>query len=215
MTDAEIETGTAVEATEERAPDAGDAAEEPDAKRPRVEDGQAGEGDAEAAAPEADADAAPEAEKIPAVPTDPVTIGYKTFTSGRECYNYFHHIMSKYRKNQNLNEYEFHNVIELIRLGHPEAERKLSGNVTGVQIREVYAEGIPSTCFHLLREDGATEDVSYRKCVSNLFAEMKSVLAANTRQGGKSGGRGGGRGGGGGRRGGGRRGGRGGRGRRG
>ena len=208
MTDAEMEAGVPPVAPEEPTVDAGDVPVEPDAKRPRVEDGQTGEGDANKAAPEAEADVAIDGDKIPAATTDPITIGYKTFTSGRECYNYFHHIISKYRKNQNLNDYEFHNVYELIRLGHPEAERKLSPKVSGIQIRDVYAAGVPSSCFHLLREDGATEDVSYRKCVSNLFAEMKDVLAASSRQGGNK--RGGGRGGG--RRGGGRRG--GGRGRR-
>lgn len=35
---------------------------------------------------------------------EPVKIGYKSFASGAACYEYFHNIISKYRKNQNLNE---------------------------------------------------------------------------------------------------------------
>lgn len=34
----------------------------------------------------------------------PVTVGYKTFTSGRQCYDYFHSIISGYRRDQNLND---------------------------------------------------------------------------------------------------------------
>lgn len=35
---------------------------------------------------------------------EPIKIGYKTFSTGKECYDYFHHIMKNYRKKQNLNE---------------------------------------------------------------------------------------------------------------
>jgi len=186
-------------ASAERAPDVTE--EQPDAKRARL-DGDAaaaaaaktaaecaGGGEAEAAPAAADG-GTPNAEKAaPPAPRDPITVGYKTFTTGQECYKYFHHIICKYRKNQNLNDYEFHNVLELIRIGHPEAERKLSGTVSAIQIREIYTAGVPSSCFHLLRENGDTEDVSYRKCVANLFDEMKAQLANKNRA--QSGGRGG------------------------
>jgi hypothetical protein len=189
---------------EDRAPDVTE--EQPDAKRARGDDdapaaaaepaAAAAEAEAAPAAPAAtDAGTTPEAAK-PAAPTrDPITIGYKTFTTGQECYKYFNHIISKYRKNQNLNDYEFHNVLELIRTGHPEAERKLATTVAAIQIRDVYTAGMPSSCFHLLRENGETEDVSYRKCVSNLFEEMKDQLMSANKNRSQSGGRGGGRGG--------------------
>jgi hypothetical protein len=187
-------------ASEELAPDVTE--EQPDAKRARV-DGDAAvateaaaepaaAGEAEAAPAAADG-GKPKAEKsAPAVPRDPITVGYKTFTTGQECYKYFNHIICKYRKNQNLNDYEFHNVLELIRTGHPEAERKLSGTVSAIQIRDVYTAGMPSSCFHLLRENGDTEDVSYRKCVANLFNEMKEQLMSANKNRTQSGGRGGG-----------------------
>ena len=97
-------------------------------------------------------------------------------------------------------------------MGHPEAERKLASKVAAVQIRDVYMAGKPSSCFHLLREDGAIEDVSYRKCVANLFQDMQELMVGSTSQkprnsqgqGGGGGGRGRGGGRGGGRRGGGR-----------
>ncbi|KAG7670803.1 hypothetical protein Ndes2526B_g01442 [Nannochloris sp. 'desiccata'] len=207
MTDASKEPQVAVE---ERAPDVTE--EQPDAKRARV-DGDAtaatetatepaAGGEAEAAPAAADGGTPEAAKAAPAVPRDPITVGYKTFTTGQECYKYFNHIICKYRKNQNLNDYEFHNVLELIRTGHPEAERKLSGTVSAIQIRDVYTAGMPSSCFHLLRENGDTEDVSYRKCVANLFDEMKEQLMSSNKNRVQSGGGGGRGGGGGGRRGG-------------
>ena len=44
---------------------------------------------------------APAAEKTPA---EPVQIGYKAFATGKEAQTYFHGLVSKLRKYQNLNE---------------------------------------------------------------------------------------------------------------
>lgn len=100
--------------------------------------------------------------------------------------------------------------MELIRVGHPEAERKLAAKVDAIQIRDVYTAGVPSCCFHLIRADGSTEDVSYRKCVAKLFPEMKDLVAhqsgGQTQSGRENSRRGRGRGRGRGRRGGGARG---------
>ena len=52
------------------------------------------EGDGEA--PEADA----AAEKVD---DKPVTLGYKTFASGNQCYEYFHKLLTKLTPNQDLN----------------------------------------------------------------------------------------------------------------
>lgn len=40
----------------------------------------------------------------PKKPSGPIKIGYRTFQTGAECYKYFQNLMSKLRKNQNLNE---------------------------------------------------------------------------------------------------------------
>ena len=73
-------------------------------------------------------------------------------------------------------------MVELIRLGHPEAERKLAGKVTAVQIRDLFIAGKGSSCFHLIRAEGPVEDVSYRKCIANLFPEMKELIANQSGQ---------------------------------
>lgn len=104
----------------------------------------------------------------------PVSIGYKTFANDDECRAYFRHILTSYRRHQDLNDYEKHNVIDLIEKGHPQAERKMSGGVKAIQVREKRVDGRSSKCFHLIRDNGDLEDVSYVKCVENLFSVAKS-----------------------------------------
>ena len=112
----------------------------------------------------------------------PQTIGYRTFKNGKECYDYFHNILTKYRKNQDLNEYEHHNVLKLIEKGHPHADRKLVGGVMAFQIRELYVNGRPSLCFHIIHEDGKVEDVSYRKCIYGIYPDMKQSMTEKTQR---------------------------------
>ena len=46
----------------------------------------------------------PDVEEPAAEPVDPVHIGYKAFDTGKDCYKYFHGLITKLRKYQNLNE---------------------------------------------------------------------------------------------------------------
>lgn len=135
---------------------------------------------AEAAAEEAPAAAEAEAEVEPAAaaPSEPVKIGYRTFATGDEAYAYFQDLRSNLRKFQNLNDYEKHNVVELVRLGHPDAARKIGAGVEAVQLRTIERDGVSSSCFFLIREDGTSEDVSYRKCLVTLFPELGKAIAA-------------------------------------
>ena len=129
---------------------------------------------------------------LPPAPVDaPVKIGYKTFESGSSAAKYFYTLINSVTQGQELNEYEFHNVIELLRAGHPEAERKLRGSgvapsssaaaaappsVRAVVVRPHAVEGSP--CFHLVRTDGSVEDFSTKKCVCALFPAYAAQQAA-------------------------------------
>lgn len=97
-------------------------------------------------------------------------VGYKVFDSEEACRDYFRGILSGYRKHQDLNEYEYHNVMALVESYHPNAENKLQGGVRAIQIREKHVDGRPSKCFHLIKENGEVDDVSYVKCVDNMFS---------------------------------------------
>ena len=124
----------------------------------------------------------------PPAPVDaPVKIGYKTFDSGSAAAKYFYTLINSVTQGQELNEYEFHNVVELLKAGHPEAERKLRGpaasaaaaaapSVRAVVVRPHAAEGSP--CFHLVRTDGSLEDFSTKKCVCALFPAYAALQAA-------------------------------------
>ncbi len=96
--------GAKRKAEEDPAPEGG---EQPAAKAAKTEGGEAGEAVAEAgeAAEAAGGDGDAEAEGYPAPEKcTPVQIGYKTFNSGKEAKAYFHNLISKLRKYQNLND---------------------------------------------------------------------------------------------------------------
>jgi hypothetical protein len=156
---------------------------EPSAKRPRTEQDEPNGTDI----PTEKASASVEPGEIPEEPametagttapaSEPLKIGYRTFASGKDCAKYYHDVLVNYRKNQNLNDYEFHNIIELIRHGHPDASRKLGDRVVAVQVRELWRDGRSSQCFHLLYQDKRVEDVSYLKCVGGLFPDYKEEI---------------------------------------
>ena len=136
---------------------------------------QAGEGEDEevAAAAESDQDVDEAAEK-PTGPDQPVTLGFRTFASGKEANQYFHDLLTNLTPQQDLNEvrraprtphvwlagsyatgkeedcpcmlsshdmyrlltgdcgtqYEFVVTMDLLRKGHPDAERKVGFDPT-------------------------------------------------------------------------------------
>ncbi|KAK9815372.1 hypothetical protein WJX72_002394 [[Myrmecia] bisecta] len=184
-----------------------DVAEDQPAKRVKTEDGKA--------APASTAEAA--------AADSSVKIGYKKFKNGQEASGYFHHLVNTLTQGQDLNEYEFTVVLDLLKKGHPEPSKKIGSGVRAIQVNQHRTE--ESVCFFVQRTDGTEEDFSVRKCLATLFpawgAGLKQKQGSRPSPGGRRGGRGGGgrfggRGGGGdrGRRGGRGRGGRG-RGRRG
>ncbi|KDD73790.1 hypothetical protein H632_c1835p1, partial [Helicosporidium sp. ATCC 50920] len=127
--------------------------EQPDAKIAKVEG-------SEEPATVSGSEAAEDAAAAPVADDSEVTIGYKTM-SGAQTQAYFQDLLSNLRRYQSLNEYEHHMVCELVKLGHPDAERKLAGGVRAVQVRDTEHEGATSKCFFLIHEDGKVEDVSY------------------------------------------------------
>jgi hypothetical protein len=159
-------------------------------------------------APAGTAAPAAAAPPTPAAAEDaPVTLGFRTFTSGADAARYYYGLINTLTVGQALNEYEHVNVLALLRKGHPEARRKVGGGVAGLTVRPHAVEGSP--CFHLLRPGGAAaaEDFSTKKCLVALFPAFGAAAAARAAsRGAGAKGRGGGRGGGRGRGGGGGRG---------
>ncbi|XP_042495951.1 protein EMBRYO DEFECTIVE 514-like [Macadamia integrifolia] len=135
----------------------------------------------------------------------PVSLGPKTFSSSEEMFNYFCDFIHHWPTNLSVNKYEYMVLLDLLKKGHLEADKKLGGGVNAFQIR--YHPMWKSRCFFLIRHDESVDDFSFRKCVDHILPlpeNMKANLDASKALGGPHhkgrGGQGGG--GGGGRRGG-------------
>ncbi|KAK9119265.1 hypothetical protein Scep_017358 [Stephania cephalantha] len=119
-------------------------------------------------------------------------------------FNYFFKFLHCWAPNIDVNKYEHLVLLDLLKKGHSEADKKIGAGVRVFQIRN--HPMWKSRCFFIVRQDDSVDDFSFRKCVDRILPlpeEMKVKQGANKVLGGRGGSRGGGRGGrGGGRRGG-------------
>lgn len=135
----------------------------------------------------------------------PVSLGPKSFRSSVELFDYFYKFLHHWPVNLNVNQYEQMVLVDLLKKGHVEPEKKIGCGIQAFQVR--YHPMWKSKCFFLIRADESADDFSFRKCVDHILPlpeNFKGKSDANRALGGGKH-RGGGRGGGGGRgRGGGR-----------
>ncbi|KAL0421905.1 UNVERIFIED_CONTAM: protein EMBRYO defective [Sesamum latifolium] len=123
------------------------------------------------------------------------TIGPKTFGSSVEMFDYFYKLLHAWPANLSLNKYEHIVLLELLKKGHLEAERKIGKGVKAFQVR--FHPQFKSRCFFLIREDESVDDFSFRKCVDHILPlpeNMQVKHDVNKALRGKGGGRGRGRG---------------------
>ncbi|OMO56894.1 Copper amine oxidase, N2/N3-terminal [Corchorus olitorius] len=134
----------------------------------------------------------------------PVRLGPKEFASSMEMFDYFFNLLHFWPSQLNFNKYEHMVLLDLVKKGHLEPDKKIGGGVKTFQIRN--HPMWKSKCFFVIREDETAEDFSFRKCVDHILPlpeEMKIKSDANRAlgsggwkgRGGKGGGRGRGRGG--------------------
>ncbi|CAN6717777.1 unnamed protein product [Malus baccata var. baccata] len=124
-----------------------------------------------------------------------VSLGPKSFGSSVEMFDYFYKFLHYWPTDLNVNKYEHLVLLDLLKKGHAEPDKKIGGGVKAFQVRihPLYK----SRCFFLIREDEVVDDFSFRKCVDQILPlpeNMKANADANKALGGK-GGRGGGSGG--------------------
>ncbi|XP_060205076.1 protein EMBRYO DEFECTIVE 514-like [Lycium barbarum] len=127
------------------------------------------------------------------VGSDPVSVGSKSFVSSVEMFDYFYKLLHSWSLNLNLNKYEHMVLLDLLKKGHSEPERKIGTGVRAFQIR--FHPHFKSRCFFVVRDDDSVDDFSFRKCVDQiqpLPANMQTKHYANSGKGGGGGGRGGG-----------------------
>ncbi|KAE9587456.1 hypothetical protein Lal_00031807 [Lupinus albus] len=97
----------------------------------------------------------------------PVYLGFKSFVSSVEIFDYFYKFLHAWPLYLNVNKYEHKMLLELLTNGHQEPDKKIGGGVRAFQVRNhpVYK----SKCFFLIREDGSVDDFSFRKCVDHIL----------------------------------------------
>ncbi|MFS7899781.1 hypothetical protein Hanom_Chr00s078083g01792231 [Helianthus anomalus] len=90
--------------------------------------------------------------------------------------------------------YEHAMLLDLLKKGHLEAEKKIGAGIKTFQVR--YHPQWKSRCFFLVREDESADDFSFRKCVDHILPLPENMTVKydfNKESGGGRGGRGGGR----------------------
>ncbi|KAK7304628.1 hypothetical protein VNO77_42512 [Canavalia gladiata] len=120
---------------------------------------------------------------------DPVNLGYKSFASSSEMFNYFYNFLHAWPQYLNVNKYEHMMLLELLKKGHTESDRKIGGGIRAFQVRK--HPSFKSRCFFLIREDDSVDDFSFRKCVDHILPlpeEMHLKSDANKALGGGGGG---------------------------
>ncbi|KAK7292206.1 hypothetical protein RIF29_07982 [Crotalaria pallida] len=106
-------------------------------------------------------------EKKPSSPSAPVKLGLKDFVSSIDMFDYFYNFLHSWSPFLNVNKYEHIMLLELLKNGHTDPDQKISGGIRAFQVRK--HPTWKSRCFFLIREDGSTDDFSFRKCVDHIL----------------------------------------------
>ncbi|KFK27971.1 hypothetical protein AALP_AA8G455200 [Arabis alpina] len=132
----------------------------------------------------------------------PVKLGPKEFVTSIAMFDYFTKFMQFWPTDLDVNKYEYMVLLDLIKKGHAEPDKKIGGGIKTFQIK--IHPMWKSRCFFLVREDDSADDFSFRKCVDHILPLPDNMKAPGSngnghggggRGGGRRGGRGGGRGG--------------------
>ncbi|GER27142.1 hypothetical protein STAS_02825 [Striga asiatica] len=105
------------------------------------------------------------------------TVGPKTFGSSVEIFDYFYKLLHAWPTNLNINKYEHIMLLELLQKGHTDAERKIGKGIEAFQVR--FHPQFKSRCFFLTKEDGSTDDFSFRKCVDHILPLPENMQIKN------------------------------------
>ncbi|KAL2462876.1 protein embryo defective [Forsythia ovata] len=90
-----------------------------------------------------------------------VSVGPKVFESSQEMFDYFYKFLHSWPPSINVNKYEHIVLLELLKKGHLEPERKIGNGIQAFQVR--FHPQFRSRCFFLIRDDESVDDFSFRK----------------------------------------------------
>ncbi|CAJ1944086.1 unnamed protein product [Sphenostylis stenocarpa] len=100
-------------------------------------------------------------------PSGPVKLGFISFASSVEMFDYFNNLLHSWPPYLNLNQYEHKMLLELLKTGHTEPDDKIGGGIRVFQVRN--HPTWKSRCFFLIRDDESVDDFSFRKCVDHIL----------------------------------------------
>lgn len=92
----------------------------------------------------------------------PIIIGKQIFNYKKDALAHFKAILNAYPNGAILNDNDKNDLLELIKL-HPEFEEKNKHGIKGFKVDKVRYN---TKCFHIIRDDLATEVFSYTKCIN-------------------------------------------------
>ncbi|GLT43576.1 hypothetical protein SLA2020_175150 [Shorea laevis] len=121
-------------------------------------------------------------------PSGPVSLGPKQFESSVEMFDYFFKFLHFWPPNVNVNKYELMVLLDLLKKGHAEPDKKIGGGIQAFQVR--YHPMWKSRCFFLVRDDETVDDFSFRKCVDHILPLPEDMKPEAKAFGGGGGGKG-------------------------
>ncbi|KAF5957644.1 hypothetical protein HYC85_004869 [Camellia sinensis] len=83
--------------------------------------------------------------------SDRVSVGPKSFVSSVEMFDYFYKFLHYWAPNVNVNKFEQMVLLELLKKGHPEPEKKIGNGISAFQVR--FHPQFKSRCFFIIRND--------------------------------------------------------------
>uniref|UniRef100_A0A2P2QQ32 Protein DCLic n=1 Tax=Rhizophora mucronata TaxID=61149 RepID=A0A2P2QQ32_RHIMU len=110
----------------------------------------------------------------------PVKVGPKSFGSSVEMFDYFYKLLHYWPPNLNTNDYEHMVLLDLLKKGHSEPDKKIGCGIQAFQVQN--HPTWKSRCFFLIRGDDSVDDFSFRKCVDKILPlpeNMKVKFDAN------------------------------------
>ncbi|XP_047316792.1 protein EMBRYO DEFECTIVE 514-like [Impatiens glandulifera] len=126
----------------------------------------------------------------------PISLGPKNFGSSVEMFDFFFKLLHSWTVNIDINKYEYLLLLDLLKKGHLEPEKKIGNGVRAFQVR--FHPEYKSRCFFIVKDNGSADDFSFRKCVDHISPlpdNLKVKSEVSRGFGGRFGGGGGGRGG--------------------
>ncbi|KAJ9140460.1 hypothetical protein P3X46_031106 [Hevea brasiliensis] len=96
-----------------------------------------------------------------------VSLGPKSLGSSVGMLDYFYNFLHSWPPNLNVNKYEQMVLLDMLKKGHCEPEKKIGVGIQAFQVR--YHPMWKSRCFFLIMNDDSVDDFSFRKCVDKIL----------------------------------------------